>query len=113
MHDAYNYQARGSLPGIAGCDRHAPVSSQTQTADLGSMIRQARVAKELTQKDLGEKISMGQPAVCGWERNRARPNARTLADLSRVLDLDLGLLTLAAGNPLEYPRGSDGALEPE
>lgn len=73
------------------------------------MIRDAREGKELTQKGLGDVLNppMGQPAVCGWERNRARPSARTLAELSRVLDLDLGDLVRAAGAPLEYPRGSD------
>lgn len=70
------------------------------------MIRDRREAMQLTQKGLGDLLHMGQPAVCGWERNRARPNAKTLADLSQVLDLDLGDLVRAAGVPLEYPRGS-------
>lgn len=60
----------------------------------------------MTQEGLGAVLGMRQPAVCGWERNRARPNARTLADLAELLDLDLAELTLAAGNPIEYPRGA-------
>lgn len=82
--------------------------SSAPTVTLGDLIRDSREAKQLTQKGLGDLLDMGQPAVCGWERNRARPNAKTLAELSQVLDLDLGDLVRAAGVPLEYPRGSAG-----
>lgn len=82
------------------------MTSTADVATLGDMIRARREAMQLTQKGLGDLLGMGQPAVCGWERNRARPNAKTLAELSQVLGLDLGDLTRAAGNALEYPRGS-------
>lgn len=84
--------------------------SRSQTAvvtDLGTMIRSARQGLRLTQKELGDLIEFGQPAVCQWERNRARPSAKKLAELSQVLGLDLGDLTRAAGRTLEYPRGSE------
>ena len=73
---------------------------------LGSMIREAREARQLTQEGLGDLIGMTQQAVCGWERNRARPAVKTLTDLAEVLDLDLGVLVRAVAVPLEYPRGS-------
>lgn len=80
--------------------------SSVAAPTLGAMITKARQARNLTQRELGDLIGMGQPAVCGWERNRARPSTRTLGDLSRVLKLDLGDLTRAAGAELEHPRGS-------
>jgi len=84
------------------------VSSSTVVAsDLGTIIRSARQALGLTQKELGDLVDFGQPAICQWERNRARPSAKKLAELSQVLSLDLGDLTRAAGRPLEYPRGSE------
>jgi transcriptional regulator with XRE-family HTH domain len=95
------------LPGIAECDRTSAVRSAPTVADtLGGMIREAREGRKLTQEGLGDLIGMTQQAVCGWERNRARPAVKTLADLAEALDLDLGDLVRAAGNPLEYPRGS-------
>ena len=78
--------------------------SAANVVDLGTVIREARRQKQLTQKELAGLLDKGQPAICGWERNRARPSTRTLDVLSRVLDLDLGDLTRAAGAPLEAPR---------
>ena len=94
------------MPSITVCDRKCVVSSTVIVGTLGDLIRLARDDMGLTQKGLGEALGVGQPAVCGWERNRARPNAATLDALSNVLSVDLGDLTRAAGVPLEYPRGS-------
>lgn len=71
------------------------------------MIRVGREAKGLTQQSLGDMFGVGQPTVCQWERNRARPSVTTLDGLSRLFVLDLGDLTRAAGAPLEYPRGGE------
>lgn len=84
----------------------SPSATAKKSATLGDLLRQGREAKGLTQEGLGAALGMRQPAVCGWERNRARPNAKTLADLARMLDLDLATLVTAAGNPIEYPRGA-------
>mgnify|MGYP001616784380 CR=1 FL=1 len=77
--------------------------------DLGSLIREARHGKRLTQQALADLLGKGQPAVCGWEKNKARPSTRTLALLAGVLDLDLGDVTLAAGAPLEVERARNGS----
>lgn len=37
------------------------------------MLREARSARQLTQGQLAERLSLGQQAVSGWERGKSRP----------------------------------------
>ena len=51
-------------------------------ADVGSLIREARIAAGLTQADLAERASTSQPAVAAYESGTRTP---VLATLSRLL----------------------------
>ncbi|HEX7072464.1 MAG TPA: helix-turn-helix transcriptional regulator [Hyphomicrobiaceae bacterium] len=56
---------------------------------LRTEIRDARLAKDWSQLELGEKVGLGQKHVSGIETGKIVPRFDTLLDLLRALDLDV------------------------
>lgn len=56
---------------------------------IGALIRQARLARGLTQRELAERLHVTDKAVSKWERDICRPDIALLEPLSRELDLPL------------------------
>ena len=54
---------------------------------LGEKIKSARKAKNLTQKQLADLISVKHNSVSDWERDRFKPDIDTIELLCGVLDL--------------------------
>ena len=60
---------------------------------LGRRIRAARLAKELTQAQLGERLfgeddpNVAAPRVSRWERGMHKPDLDTIERLAKLLDL--------------------------
>lgn len=52
--------------------------------DVGALIKQARMAKGMTQEELAEKVGVKKSAVAKWENGRVseikRSNLKNLAD---------------------------------
>lgn len=48
-------------------------------------IRAARKRAKLTQQALGKLVQVQKAAVCGWETNRYKPDARRALKLVEVL----------------------------
>jgi len=59
------------------------------TKAVGKTIRQARMAKNMTQMDLADAMQVSYQAVSNWERGNSMPDISKLEDLCRVLDLSL------------------------
>ena len=56
--------------------------------DIGSKIRAARIAKNMTQEELGEVLGVQRSAVAKYENNRVVNIKRsTLKKISEVLDI--------------------------
>lgn len=56
--------------------------------DIGSKIRAARIAKNMTQEELGEILGVQRSAVAKYENNRVVNIKRsTLKKISEVLDI--------------------------
>lgn len=55
----------------------------------GAIIKAARVKKGWTQKQLAEAISVTDKAVCKWETGHGCPDITLLAQLSKVLEIDI------------------------
>ncbi|MVM36532.1 helix-turn-helix domain-containing protein [Spirosoma sp. HMF3257] len=60
---------------------------------VGQQIREARKAKGLTQKELGEKLGVGESAVNKYETGKVNPSVDTLHKIAIVLGaaLDISL----------------------
>ncbi len=54
---------------------------------FGEKIRDARKSKNLTQKQLAEKIGAKHNSVSDWENDKNRPDAATIEMLCRILDI--------------------------
>lgn len=59
---------------------------------LGERIRNARKAKNLTQKQLAELIGAKHNSISDWENNKNKPDADTLELLMGALDIDANTL---------------------
>lgn len=55
---------------------------------LGDAIRASRLAKGMTQAELGKRFGISKAAVAMWESGKNVPDQRKMAELTRVLDLD-------------------------
>ena len=53
--------------------------------NIATKIKSARTAKNLTQKDLGDKLGVSDKAVSKWERGVAMPDIGTIPKLCKTL----------------------------
>ena len=60
--------------------------------DLASRIRNARVAKSLTQRQLADAAGLTQQSISHFERGEARPTIDTLLRIAQVLGIQPGEL---------------------
>ena len=70
--------------------------------NVGKLIAQGRQAKEMSQKDLANKISEKPQDVTEYEQGKALPNQQILAKMERALGMKLR--GKDKGQPLE-PKG--------
>ena len=59
-------------------------------AALTTELRRARLAKELTQEQLAERVDVAAETISNFERGTTIPGLRTLKELVDVLEIDLG-----------------------
>ena len=52
---------------------------------FGAFLKEKRQEKNLTQKELAEKLFVSDSAVSKWEKNVARPDITLLPKLSEIL----------------------------
>ena len=59
---------------------------------LGTRIKSARIAKHLTQKQLGDLVNVTGAAIGNYENSVSSPNEDTLIKLMSVLGVDANFL---------------------
>ncbi|CAG8466751.1 9419_t:CDS:2 [Ambispora leptoticha] len=75
---------------IAKIDRENEVAPPPKISlSVGKAIQQARQAKGLNQKDLGQKINEKANIINDYEMGRTIPNQQVLSKLERVLGIKL------------------------
>ena len=62
------------------------------TMKTAKKIRDARIAKNMTQMNLADAMGVSYQAVSNWERGNSMPDISKLEDLCRVLDISLNEL---------------------
>ena len=50
-------------------------------------IKELRLEHGFTQKELAEKLSTTNSAVCDWEKGRTQPDLAMLADIAKLFDV--------------------------
>lgn len=68
---------------------------------VGERIKKARLEKNLTQKQLGERAKIAEPTIRRYELGRLNPKIETLQKIAKALEMSLGELM-----GLEYMGGS-------
>ena len=66
---------------------------------IGKIIQEKRKEKNLTQKELAEKIGVTDRAVSKWERGVGCPDVSILEILSK--ELDCSILEILKGRKIE------------
>ena len=65
----------------------------------GKFIAQCRHEKNLTQKELGDRLNVTDRAVSKWENGRSFPDVNLIEELCRELDIEVS--ELLAGKKIE------------
>lgn len=55
---------------------------------FGSKIRDARVARGMTQEELAMALNVSRTTISSWERNRTQPDLELLRQMSGLLGRD-------------------------
>ncbi len=74
----------------------------------GNLIKEARKAKGLTQKELADKLSVTDRAVSKWERGLNAPDISLLQPLSQALDISIAQLV---GGENDDEENSENAVK--
>jgi len=73
-------------------DRTRETAEMNHSETIGKRIREARLARELSQEQLGEQLGVSFQAVSSWETGKFIPDADHLSALAGVLDISLDSL---------------------
>ena len=57
-----------------------------------SKIKELRLKKGLSQRELGEVLGVSDQAISKWEKGQSQPSAMHLINLTRVFDIDADVL---------------------
>lgn len=69
---------------------------------IGSRIRQARLAKNMTQEDLSEQIDISVAFLSRVERGNSHLNLKRLNQICGILDVSEGYLLNGAASDSDY-----------
>lgn len=72
--------------------------------EIGDSIRKLRMWREMTQKELAQRIGMSANALCAIELNRTFPGKETIVKVCRVLGIPVGYLLFFALTEEDIPQ---------
>lgn len=59
---------------------------------IGNLIKTLRIKKDMTQKEIGDKLSVSDKTISKWETGKGLPDISILSALSDVLDTQIDYL---------------------
>ena len=74
---------------------------------MGEIISTLRREKEMTQKELADKLNITDKAVSKWERDLACPDTQTLPKVAELLGVSIEELLRAKPVPIQGHKGAD------
>ena len=72
--------------------------------EIGDSVRKLRMWREMTQKELAQRIGMSANALCAIELNRAFPAKEMIVKICRVLNVPVGYLLFFALTEEDIPQ---------
>ena len=75
------------------------VQNMIDVQKTGKFIAQCRHEKNLTQKELGDRLNVTDRAVSKWENGRSFPDVNLIEEICRELDIEVS--ELLAGKKIE------------
>lgn len=72
--------------------------------EIGDSIRKLRMWREMTQKELAQRIGMSANALCAIELNRTFPGKETIVKVCRELGVPVGYLLFFALTEEDIPQ---------
>ena len=57
------------------------------TMKVARKIKEARIARNMTQMNLADAMEVSYQAVSNWERGNSMPDISRLSELCRILDI--------------------------
>ncbi|EEB35872.1 DNA-binding helix-turn-helix protein [Anaerococcus hydrogenalis DSM 7454] len=79
--------------------------------DFGEFVCKKRKEKNMTQKDIAEKLYVSVQAVSKWERGKSLPDISLLMPLAKILDVKLVNLLEAREEKTEDSQKIENLLE--
>ena len=73
---------------------------------MGEIISTLRREKEMTQKDIADKLGITDKAVSKWERDIAFPDTATIPKLAEILEINVEELIQAKAVPTNGHKGA-------
>ncbi len=77
-----------------------------QNIDIGNIIRKLRIEKEMTQKQLADKMNISDKTISKWERGLGCPDVSLLPELADILGVDIGKLLSGNLTPNDFVGGN-------
>ena len=72
--------------------------------EIGDAIRKLRMWREVTQKELAQRIGLSANALCAIELNRSFPGKETITRVCRELGVPVGYLLFFVLEEKEIPQ---------
>ena len=72
--------------------------------EIGDSIRKLRMWREVTQKELAQRIGISANALCAIELNRTFPGKETIVKVCRELGIPVGYLLFFALTEEDIPQ---------
>lgn len=86
----------------------AEVVEMTDKTTFGKFIRQKRIEKNLTQKELADILFLSESAVSKWEMGKSYPDITLIPDLCKALDVSEREL-IGGANDTQYRKLKEDA----
>ncbi len=77
-----------------------------QNDKIGCIIRTLRLARNMTQKELADKMNISDKTISKWERGLGCPDISLIPELSKILDVDTQKLLIGDMTPNESVGGN-------